>query len=153
MARTSGGLTVEMDGIFETLKAVRQVEADLRPGVNNELRDAAEASAGELAAELVTSASASGVPVAPRVAASIRVKRDRVPVVSIGGSAPVGRRGAPAGALVWGSEQGPKGGVNHWGVPASSGYWIAPAVDRYSRTALDKFRRAVFEIFRRNGLA
>jgi hypothetical protein len=151
-ARTTGGLSIEMEGIFETLKAVRSVSADLRPDVNGELRDAAERSAGELVVELVASAHASGVPVAPRVASSARVKRDRVPVVSIGGGARVGARGAPAGLLVWGSEQGPKGTVNHWGVPASSGYWIAPAVERYSRKALDSFRRAVYEIFRRYGL-
>ncbi len=152
-ARTTGGLSIEMEGIFETLKAVRSVSADLRPEVNGELRDAAERSAGELIVELLASARASGVPVAPRVASSARVKRDRVPVVSIGGGGRVGRTGAPAGLLVWGSEQGPKGAVNHWGVPPSSGYWIAPAVERYSRRALDSFRRAVYEIFRKNGLA
>ena len=150
--RTTGGLTIEMDGIFETLKAVQGVEADLRPGVNNELRDAAERSAGELAGELRSSASSSGVPVAPRVAESIRVKRDRVPVVSIGGGQRVGRGGAPAGVLVWGSEQGPKGRVNHWAVPPSSGYWVAPGVERYQRVALETFRGAVADVFRKHGL-
>lgn len=151
-SRTTGGLTVEMDGIFETLKAVKAIEADLRPGVNNELRDAAEASAQELALELVAGAGQSGVPVAPLVARSIKVKRDRVPVVSIGGSMRVGARGAPAGSLVWGSEQGPKGEVNHWAVPPSSGYWIAPAVERYSARGLENFRSAVADVFRRHGL-
>ena len=152
MARTSGGLSLEMEGIFETLKAVRSVEADLRPGINNELRDAAESSASELVVELVNAAGSSGVPVAPRVARSIRVKRDRVPVVSIGGATRVGRDGASAGALVWGSEQGPKGDVNHWAVPPSSGHWIAPAVDRFGPKAVEKFRHAVADVFRRHGL-
>jgi hypothetical protein len=152
MPRTTGGLSIEMEGIFETLQAVRSVQADLRPGVNNELRDAAESSCGELAVELRSAAAASGVPVAPRVAQSIRVKRDRVPVVSIGGSTRVGRRGAPAGALVWGSEQGPKGDVNHWAVPASSGYWIAPAVERAGPKVRERFAAAVADVFRRHGL-
>jgi hypothetical protein len=138
---------------METLKAVRGVQADLRPGVNNELRDAAGSSADGLKTALTAAASSSGVPVAPRVARSIRVLRDRIPVVSIGGSASVGRRGAPAGRLVWGSEQGPKGSINHWGVPPGSGYWIKPAVERYSRTALEDFKRAVYVIFRKHGLA
>jgi hypothetical protein len=142
-----------MEGVFETLQAVRSLERDLRIEVNGELRDAADRSARELIVELVRSASSSGVPVAPRVASSAKVKRDRVPVVSIGGAARVGRGGAPAGLLVWGSEQGPKGEVNHWGVPPSSGYWIAPAVERYARTALENFRRAVFVILHKNGLA
>jgi hypothetical protein len=150
--RQTGELTVELEGIFETLKAVRQIEADLRPGVNNELRDAADNSARELVVELVSAAGGSGVPVAPLVAQSIRVKRDRVPVVSIGGGQRVGSRGSPAGQLVWGSEQGPKGNVNHWAVPPSSGYWIAPAVDRYGSKALANFQRAVADIFRKHGL-
>jgi hypothetical protein len=148
----ASGLTVEFDGLFETLKAVQAVEADLRPGINNELRDAAGDSAKELAALLVQSAAASGVPVAPRVARSIKVKRDRVPVVSIGGAMSVGESGGSAGELVWGSEQGPKGEVNHFGVPPSSGYWIAPAVERYGSQALAHFRSAVGDIFRKHKL-
>ncbi len=61
-------------------------------------------------------------------------------------------RSASAAAVVWGSEQGPKGDVNHFGVPPSGGYWIAPAVERYSSTAIGKFQQAVADIFRRNGL-
>lgn len=151
-ARTTGGLSLEMEGIFETLKAVQGVQAGLRPGVNNEIRDAAEREAEVLLVELHSSAASSGVPVARRVASSIKVKRDRVPVVSIGGGKRVGRRGAPAGALVWGSEQGPKGHVNHWGVPAGSGYWIAPAVERAGPKAVELFRGAVADIFRKHGL-
>jgi hypothetical protein len=151
MAR--GELSVEVDGLMETLKAVQEVEAALRPAVNGELRDAAGRSAEELARELVSSASSSGVPVAPLVARSIRVKRDRLPVVSIGGPMRVGSGGGTASDLVWGSEQGPKGEVNHFAVPPSAGYWIAPAVERYGAKALDNFRRAVLEIFKRYGLA
>jgi hypothetical protein len=150
--RVTGGLTVEVEGLLETLKAVQGVEADLRPGVNNELRDVAGVSAGELALELAASAMASGVPVAPRVARSIKVKRDRIPVVAIGGAMPVGARGGSAGALVWGSEQGPKGAVNHFAVPPGAGYWIAPAVERYSSRALSNFRAAVADVFRKHGL-
>jgi hypothetical protein len=137
---------------METLKAVQGVQADLRPGINNELRDAADSSARELGVELLAGASSSGVPVAPRVARSIRVKRDRIPVVSIGGGMKVGARGGSAGALVWGSEQGPKGEVNHFAVPPSSGYWIAPAVERYGSKALANFRQAVADVFRKHGL-
>src|SRR4029077_19044755 len=130
----------------------RELERELRGQANAELRQAAKTCAGVLAGELVRSAAASGVPVAPLVARSIRVKSDRVPVVSIGGAKRVGRRGAPAGALVWGSEQGPKGSVNHWGVPAGAGYWIAPAVERYGPKAVETFRHALGAIFRRHGL-
>lgn len=151
--RTTGGLSVELEGIFETLSAVRGLQADLRNTVNGELRQAADSSARELVVELRASASSSGVPVAPRVARSARVVRDRVPVVSIGGPMRVGDHDGSAGELVWGSEQGPKGDVNHFAVAPSSGYWIAPAVRRYSERALANFQRAVYEILHRRGLA
>jgi hypothetical protein len=139
--------------MIETLKALRSVEAELRPEANSMIRDAAGQCASELLPFLEASASSSGVPVAPRVARSMRVKRDRLPVVSIGGYAAVGRRGARAGALVWGSEQGPKGPVNHFGVPPGPGYWIAPAVEAFrGGRALATFQRAVVLIFKRYGL-
>jgi hypothetical protein len=149
VARGSSTFTVEAEGIFETLKAVRDVQADLRPGVNNELRDVAGREAEGLAGKLRTSASSSGVPVAPRVARSITVKRDRIPAVSIGGGASVGARGAPASALLWGSEHG---GHNFAAAGGASGYWIKPAVEAYGREALEAFKRGVFEVFRKHGL-
>lgn len=148
----ANGLSIEMPGLMETLKAVREVQADLRPGVNGEIRQAAERSAGELVVELQSSAASSGVPVASRVASSAKVKRDRIPTVSIGGAKRVGARGAPASALVWGSEQGPKGSTNHFGVPPGSGYWIKPAVERAGPKAVETFRRALADIYRKHGL-
>lgn len=154
MPRHTGGLTVEFDGLMDTLKAFRALDADLRKTTNDELRAAAGECANVLAVGLVQSANSCGVPVAPNVARSIKVKRDRVPVVSIGGSMRVGhgKRGH-AGALVWGSEQGPKSDPNHFGVGPSAGYWIAPAVERFQQgPALDVYRRAVADLLRRHDL-
>ena len=152
-ARTTNGLSIEVDGLMETLKAVRTVQAELRPGVNGAIRDAAGHCAGELVPALQAAAAASGVPVAPRVARSIRVRRDRLPSVSIGGPTRVGRHGAPAAALVWGSELGPAGDVNHFAVPRSSGYWLAPATERFKAgPAIQTFQRALVSIFRKVGL-
>jgi hypothetical protein len=54
---------------------------------------------------------------------------------------------------VWGSEQGPKGSVNHWGVPASGGYWIAPTVKAFAdNEAVPIYLRAVVDIEKRYGL-
>ena len=150
----AASLSLEVDGLMETLKAVRGIsDAFERKETNNQLRDAANRCAQGLVVELQRSARASGVPVAPRVSQSIRVKRDRIPVVSVGGNQRVGRNGGTAAALVWGSEQGPKGNVNHFGVPPSSGYWIAPATERFGQgPAIDLYRRAVFEILNEAGL-
>ena len=142
MRGVKGGITVEFDGLVETLKAVRGVQEELRPQANGEIRDAAGACAGELLPYLTAAATSSGVPVAPRVARAMSVHRDRLPSVYIGGSTPVGRHGAPAAALVWGSEQGPKSEPNHFGVAPSSGYWIAPAVAAFqSGPALEAVSR------------
>src|SRR5262245_60576018 len=152
MARTS--FDVEVDGLTETLAAFRGLEADLRRQANGELRAAARECASLLVAELRQAAAASGVPVAARVARSIRVKNDRLPAVQLGGSRKVGRTGAPAALLLWGSEHGPAGDVNHFAVaPNQSGYWIAPTTARFARSrAMTTYRGAVAEIMRRYGL-
>ena len=153
MPRTTGTAAVEVDGLLETLKAFQGLERDLRSEANRELRAAARTCATVLAGHLARAAAASGVPVAPRVARSIRVKSDRIPVVSIGGATRVGAGGAAAGRLVWGSEQGPKGDVNHWGVAPSSGYWIAPAVAAFQGDeSVAIYKRAIFDLHRKHGL-
>lgn len=155
MARSTvkGGLSVQVYGLTETLKAIRKVEAELRPEANGRIRDAAGTCAGQLVPHLTAAASSSGVPVAPRVARSIRVRRDRMPTVSIGGATRVGAGGAPAGALVWGSEQGPKGSVNHFAVSPGPGYWIKPAVERFKQgPAIAVYLAAVARVIREAGL-
>jgi hypothetical protein len=149
-----GTATVEFDGLTETLKAFQSLEKDfLRPAANAELRRAAGGCAGKLALQLHRSAQACGVPVAPRVARSIQVNSDRMPTVKIGGSVRVGRRGAPAGRLVWGSEKGPSSVPNHFGVAPSAGYWIKPVVEAFNRDeALDVYRRAIVDLQIKYGL-
>lgn len=143
-------ITFAEDGTLETLKAFQGLEADLRKEANAELRLAGRQAAAGLAVELRGSAASSGVPVAPRVASAIRVKSDRVPTVIIGGSRRVGRRGAPASALVWGSEHGPAGDVNHFGVGPSAGHWIRPAVLRFEQgECMTIYRRAIVDTMRR----
>ena len=155
MARRTGGQTIEVEGLTETLKAFQGLEADLRKQANAELRGAAKTCAAVLAGRLVIAAESSGVPVAPRVARSIRVKSDRLPVVSIGGPRKVGtgKRGSAA-ALVWGSEQGPKSEPNHFGVGANpAGYWIAPTVAAFAGDqAVELYRRAVYKTMHSYGL-
>lgn len=147
-------VTVHTEGVEETLRAFQGLERDIRKEANSEIRAAAKQTANELAVALRVAASSSGVPVARRVATSIKVVSDRFPTVSIGGSKRVGARGAPASALVSGSEYGPKGDVNHFGVsPNLGGYWITPTVRRFEESvAVPAFKRALYEITRRYGL-
>jgi hypothetical protein len=136
-----------MDGVAETLRAFQGLEADLRREANAELRVAGREAALVLADHLRAAAGRSGVPVAGRVASSIAVKSDRLPTVRIGGSKRVGRRGAPAGVLLWGSEHG---GPNFAVGPNGAGYWIAPTSKRFEGAeALTIYRRAVVDTMRR----
>lgn len=147
-------LAVHTEGIEETLASLRGIDAALRREANSEIRQAAKIAAEGLAVALRAAASSSGVPVAPLVARTIKVKSDRFPTVSIGGATKVGRRGAPASALLWGSEHGPKGDPNHFAVsPNAGGYWIAPTVQAFEASrAVPIFKRALFDIVKRYGL-
>lgn len=142
-------LTVATEGVEETLDALRGIDRDLRKEANSEIRVAAKEAATQLVSALRVSAAGAATPVAARVAMSAKVKSDRFPTVSIGGSKRVGRRGAPAAALVHGSESG----GSHFAAPEGGAYWIAPTVDRFRTSqAIPIFRRALFEIVRRHGL-
>lgn len=155
MARSaSTSFSIDVDGLEETLKAFQTLERDFaRPEANVKLRDAAGKCADGAKGELVRSASSSGVPVAPRVARSIRVVRDRMPAISIGGPMPVGAGGGRASDILWGSEHGPSGEVNHFAVPPGSGYWIKPAIDRFAKgPAVTIFEGAVADILHASGL-
>lgn len=138
--------TVEAEGVEETIAAVRGIANDLRKEANAEIRVASKRAAGVLAAELRAAAGSAATPVSRRVAASIRVKSDRFPTVSIGGPKKVGARGAPAAVLVWGSEQG----GTHFAAPEGGSYWIAPTVQRFaSSTAIPIFHEAIAAIILR----
>lgn len=143
---------VAVEGLSETEHALSGVADDLKPG------GAVDAEAGNAVAELlapmlVAAAAASGVPVAPRVARSVQVRPGPRPVVSIGGYQAVGRGGAPAYILAWGSEHGPSGEPNHFGVPRGPGYWIKPTVDRVkATTAPAAFDLSINGRLRRHGL-
>lgn len=142
-------ITVQTEGIEETLDSLRGLSKDLRKEANSEIRAAARETAEELAAALRGAASSSGVPLGPRISAAIAVKSDRFPTVAIGGNKRVGRRGGRASALVWGTEHGGR----NFGVPESSGYWIAPTVTRFEQSrAVPNFKRALFLIVKRYGL-
>jgi hypothetical protein len=142
-------LVVESEGTLETLAAFRGLEADLRKQANAELRAGARLCAEALVVDLQAAASASGVPVAARVASSAKVKSDRLPSVTIGGSKRVGRRGAPASELVWGSEHG----GNNFAAPAGGAYWIKPTVERFGRSrAVAIYRVAIAATAARWGL-
>jgi hypothetical protein len=141
-------ITYDTHDVVGVLKQLRGMQGDLRKQTNAELRDAAGTTATKLVA--VYQSSASGTPQAALVASSARVKRDRIPSVSIGGSKRVGHRRTQAGAILWGSEHG---GRNFAAARNLGGYWIEPLTRAFGDgPAVDAYRRAVATIIRKHGL-
>lgn len=139
-------ISVEAEGVEETIAAVRGIRADLRKEANAEIRVASKEAAGVLAERLRSAAGAAATPVARRVAASVKVKSDRFPTVTIGGSKRVGVRGGTAAALVWGSEQGGR----NFAAAEGGSYWIAPTVDAFrSSGAIPIYHDAIARIILR----
>jgi hypothetical protein len=141
--------TCDTRDLIPLLKGLGQVEKSLRDEANVRLRNAAGKSAEQLAGALKQSAASSPTPQAAIVAESIRVKRDRLVSVSIGGTKRVGSRATIAGAILWGSEHG---GENFVAARGGS-YWIEPAVKRYAAGGgQTEYLAAVNEILRDAGV-
>lgn len=141
---------IDTRDVIPLLKALQGVSKELRVASNRRLREAAATCARGLVVDLRSAADHSQTPQAALVARTLRVKGDRIPVVTVGGSRRVGSRRTPAGRLVWGSEHG---GRNFAAPPNDSGYWIAPTVDRYARgSAVDTYRAAVASVLRDAGV-
>lgn len=150
-AGRGGGVSVTCDtrDLLPLLKGLGQVEKSLRDEANVRLRNAAGKAAEQLAGALRQSAGSSPTPQAAIVADSIRVRRDRLVSVAIGGSKRVGSRSTSAGAILWGSEHG---GVNFQAARGGS-YWIQPAVKRYAAGGgQTEYLAAVNEILRDAGV-
>lgn len=84
-AKRSLVINVKIDGLRETLRAFNALPKD----ASNELRDEAMAIADDMAGWIRAGALAESR-TAARVAGTLKVRRDRVPVVEIGGASKVG---------------------------------------------------------------
>lgn len=100
--RKSFTVSVQIDGMRETLAAVRDV------GKNAEaaLRERAGELGKKLAASVTSAAKRDKAPQARIVATTLKVKRDRLPVLEVGGTKRIGRNKAPAHTLLYGAEFG-----------------------------------------------
>jgi hypothetical protein len=120
--QAEAGALVAVEGLNETLRVLRSLPKEAQA----EIRDAAGKIAALQAARI--SAGAGHSAQSKHVAASIRVRRDRIPSIAIGGNAkaPVarhsGRQLPTMGQLLFGSEFG---AANNWRFPPSSdSYWL-----------------------------
>lgn len=101
MAKTELLIRVRIEGVRETLAAVRRLPKD----ATTELRAASLDLSRELAAAAKDNAVREGRQAAI-VAATVKARYDRLPVVVAGGKKRIGRERAPAFKLLFGSEFG-----------------------------------------------
>lgn len=110
-------ITLHATGVRETLAAFRALPKD----ASAELRKSSLKLAESLAVAARASGRAEGGQAAA-VARTVKARRDRVPVVQAGGTTRVGRKRAPAWAILFGSE---------FGQDRRSGWYARP---RYRRS-------------------
>lgn len=102
MAKSGLTITLEIDGVRETLAAFR----DLPKQATDKLRDAAGQIADDLLPAVRSAARSDRSPQSALVASTVKVRRDRIPVLVAGGTKRLGVNRAPAYKLLFGSEFG-----------------------------------------------
>ena len=138
------GLTVNLyiSGGRETLRAFNALPKE----ANAELREAA----GDLARLLAREARAAGVQEgaqAALVADTVKTGRDRVPIVTAGGSKRVGSRRKPAYALLFGSEFGSNRfrQFSHFH-QGRDGIWFFPTIEENAAQIARRWQQAADRI-------
>ena len=150
MARGGVNVTIDASGLVPLLRGLNQVDKALRDESSGRLRDAAGRGATALVSELHAAAAASATPQARIVVETVRVRRDRLISVAVGGAKRVGSRGTAAGAILWGSEHGGR----NFAAEAGGSYWIAPAAESFRTGHAERvYLEAVTAILRDAGLA
>lgn len=145
MAKTGITLKVKIDGVVETLQAFR----DLPKQANDRLRERSAELASTLGLEVKAAARTDRSPQAALVAQTVRVRRDRVPVLVAGGTKALGVNRAPAYKLLFGSEFGSvqyrQFDKAHRG---NQGSWFFPVVEREAAQISAAWNAAADEIIR-----
>ena len=163
MAKGVMSVDVDARSYRNTVKLLNQLPKDVQEQVRVHAQDIAIM----MKQELEHQARTSPTPQARLVAKSMKTPKDRFPKVTIGGPLKVGRpyksRGggrkrAPAGALLWGSEHGSRGGTDRRGRNYTrryvaghndKGYWIAPALKRVLPIARDEYEKIINSVIGR----
>jgi len=146
MAKQQLMVTVRIDGLRETLAALRALPKD----ASDELRVAAL----EISKEVAAAAKASGIQEgrqAAIVATTVRAARDRVPVVVAGGNKKIGRRKKPAYKLLFGSEFGANRLDQYKPHLGRGSYWFFRTIEDEQAEIAARWLKAADEIIRKFG--
>lgn len=151
MAKQGLTVTIHIEGIRETLAALRELPKD----ASNELRDASQRLSESLATDVQSAARAEGRQAAI-LAKTVRARRDRVPVIVAGGMTRIGRNRKPAYKLLFGSEFGAsqegryalKQFKPHLG---RGSYWFFKTVEDKQTEIASEWGKAADDVVRRFG--
>lgn len=159
MAKTSLTVTVKIEGAREILRAFSVLPKDAQKAI----RDHSQELARKLVPKAYVDMVAHGGPQGPLLASTIKAVRDRVPVISMGGTRKLGRNHAPAYGMLFGSVFG-MNGYSGWFSAAryrgSSGhqyrphrgqeaYAFFPLVEREAATISREWNAAADEVMRK----
>lgn len=143
-AKTSLTIKVRIDGLNETLRALRNLPKE----ANQEIRQAAL----ELSKKLAEAARQSGREEgsqAALVATTVKAARDRVPVVQAGGTKRLGSNKKPAFKLLFGSEFGADRYEQYRPHIGTDSYWFFRTIEDESVTIAAEWQEAADEIIRK----
>lgn len=154
MAKETLTLRIHASGVRETLAAFRALPKQ----ADAQLRDASQDIADAMARAARTGSRIDAQSAA--VGKTVKVVRDRVPAVQVGGSAVVTSSGARAYQLLFGSEFGARGRFGWFAHPryadspgrqfkphqGTDGRWFFPAVEGQVPAAIARWSKAADEI-------
>jgi hypothetical protein len=127
-----------IDGLNDVLRALRALPKE----ANNELREASKDIANKYMAPAWREAAMNAGPWGEKIAESVKVRRDRVPAVQIGGNRRVFSGGATATMVRYPSDSGQK--RDSW-APFEKTNWIQ-LTRSYQEPALREWAKAVDDI-------
>ncbi|MBN6037479.1 hypothetical protein [Amycolatopsis sp. 195334CR] len=146
MAKDSLTIRVNVDGLRPTLRALAKLPKD----ASNELRDASLRLSQVLAARAKADGMGDPAPQSPLVASTVKAQRDRVPVISAGGTRRLGRNKAPAYKLLFGSVFGSNSYAQfHRPHGGNSAYWFFPVVEESAAEISAAWNRAADAVIRK----
>jgi hypothetical protein len=146
VAKTGLTITIRVDGLKETLRALNNLPKD----ADKEIREKAAVLSHKIAAAAAASGRREGSQAAV-VATTVRARRDRVPVVTAGGSKRLGRNREPAYKLLFGSEFGATRLRQYKPHIGRDSYWFFRTVEDEQVTIMAEWMKAADEIIEKFG--
>lgn len=146
--KKSFSVSVEVSGMRETLAAFKALPKD----ASDALRDASKELAESLVTSIKQAAGRARQPQATILGATVKVRRDRVPVIIVGGTKRIGRNKVPAWRILFGGEFGSNRYRQfHQRHTGTEGTWFFPTVERDKAQIADAWDKAADEIVTRFG--